>query len=383
MSRSGTIHLLNRPGLRRDLVIANMGNNHSALRSSPAGRSTRAPHAAVGGRRANRGRVLLPGLTRVRITVQRVGAPLVVPSTALVNRASGPQVMELIPAANGRGTVRHRSVQVARDFGSTLEIVSGLTDGALVATIGSQILSDGQTVRIAIPNTNAREKVSMLKGANQDTFMVLARWFTRAANSSRPQQGAGVASRREAVDALRDWRAASLNSSRRVQWRGVFSMLADDAAVREVIEPLIDGAPRCLVHVNMATISVALTRELAARHRERGLFYVASPVFGRPVLAESGKLTLVVAGDPGAIARVQPLFNVIGQKTWTMGAEPERANVVKLAGNVLLGAAVEAMAEESALASRKGSPQLIAGRPATACSPRPRIRLRCGIARTV
>ena len=37
-----------------------------------------------------------------------------------------------------------------------------------------------------------------------------------------------------------------------------------------------------------------------------------------------------------------------------MGDEPERANVVKLAGNFMLGAAVEAMSEASAMASRYG-----------------------------
>ena len=37
-----------------------------------------------------------------------------------------------------------------------------------------------------------------------------------------------------------------------------------------------------------------------------------------------------------------------------MGIEPERANVVKLAGNFMLGAAVEAMCEASAMASRHG-----------------------------
>jgi hypothetical protein len=46
-------------------------------------------------------------------------------------------------------------VQVARDYGATLEIVSGLTDGALVATIGTQILADGQTVRIATSTTDS------------------------------------------------------------------------------------------------------------------------------------------------------------------------------------------------------------------------------------
>jgi multidrug efflux pump subunit AcrA (membrane-fusion protein) len=103
---------------------------------------------------------------QIRITVQRVNAPLVIPSTALVNRASGPQVIELIPGAGGRATVRLRSVQVARDYGSTLEIVSGLADGATVATIGTQIFNDGQTVRIASSTTDstAAKTVASAKG---------------------------------------------------------------------------------------------------------------------------------------------------------------------------------------------------------------------------
>jgi 3-hydroxyisobutyrate dehydrogenase-like beta-hydroxyacid dehydrogenase len=134
----------------------------------------------------------------------------------------------------------------------------------------------------------------------------------------------------------------------------VISMLADDNAVHSVIDGLLDGAPRGLVHVNMATISVALARELAAQHRTRGLEYVAATVFGRPELAAAGKLTIVVGGEQQAIARVQPLLDVIGVKTWRIGTQPEHANVVKLAGNVMLGAAVEAMAEASAMVSRNG-----------------------------
>jgi 3-hydroxyisobutyrate dehydrogenase-like beta-hydroxyacid dehydrogenase len=160
---------------------------------------------------------------------------------------------------------------------------------------------------------------------------------------------------RASVDELARLGAQPVSSAREAfSGDAVFSMLADDDAVRQVIEPLLDGSPKGLVHVNMATISIALARELAAKHKAHGLFYVAAPVFGRPLLAASAKLTIVVAGDSGAIARVQPLLDVIGQRTWPMGAEPERANVVKLAGNVLLGAAVEAMAEATALASRNG-----------------------------
>jgi 3-hydroxyisobutyrate dehydrogenase-like beta-hydroxyacid dehydrogenase len=134
----------------------------------------------------------------------------------------------------------------------------------------------------------------------------------------------------------------------------VFSMLADDAVVESVIGPLLDGAPRGLIHVNMATISVRLASDLAERHRARGLTYVAATVFGRPELAAEGKLNIVVAGEDEAVARIKPLLDVIGERTWPMGAEPERANVVKLAGNVMLGSAVETMAEVSAFAWRHG-----------------------------
>jgi 3-hydroxyisobutyrate dehydrogenase-like beta-hydroxyacid dehydrogenase len=160
---------------------------------------------------------------------------------------------------------------------------------------------------------------------------------------------------RDAVDALAHLGAYPVSTAREAfSGDAVFSMLADDDAVRQVIVPLLETAPKGLVHVNMATISVALARELAARHRDHGLTYVAATVFGRPELAAAAKLTIVVAGDPIAIARVQPLLDVIGQRVWPMGVQPERANVVKLAGNILLGAAVEAMAEASAMVSHHG-----------------------------
>ncbi|HEX5831798.1 MAG TPA: NAD(P)-dependent oxidoreductase [Gemmatimonadaceae bacterium] len=136
----------------------------------------------------------------------------------------------------------------------------------------------------------------------------------------------------------------------------VISMLADDAAVRAVIvgERLLERAPTDTVHVNMATISVALARELTELHRTHGVAYVAATVFGRPDLAAAARLSIVAAGAPTAVDRVQPLLDVLGQKTWRMGEEPFRANVVKLTGNFMLVAAVEAIAEGVAMAKRYG-----------------------------
>lgn len=162
---------------------------------------------------------------------------------------------------------------------------------------------------------------------------------------------------RKSTDALAKEGAVPVASPRDA-FRGnaVISMLADDAAVRAVIidDGLVESAPAGLVHVNMATISVALARELTRLHDAHDVAYVSAPVFGRPDVAAAGKLQIVAAGDPAAVDRVQPLFDAIGQTTWRIGDAPERANVTKLAGNFMLVSAIEAMAEAAAMAKGHG-----------------------------
>jgi 3-hydroxyisobutyrate dehydrogenase-like beta-hydroxyacid dehydrogenase len=136
----------------------------------------------------------------------------------------------------------------------------------------------------------------------------------------------------------------------------VVSMLADDAAAKSVIldSGALNGAPGGLVHVNMATISVSCAQALAEAHRGRGVAYVAAPVFGRPDAAAAATLHIVAAGPPAAIDRVQPLFDVLGQKTWRVGDDAPRANVMKIAGNFLIACAIEAMSESAALTQAHG-----------------------------
>ena len=135
----------------------------------------------------------------------------------------------------------------------------------------------------------------------------------------------------------------------------VLSMLANDEAVRQtVLEDDVLAAGRGGVHVNLATVSVALAQELAERHAAAGMGYVAAPVFGRPDAAAAGKLHIVVAGTEAAIAMVQPLLDAMGQRSWPVGIEPHRANIVKIAGNFMLAAAIEAMAEAAALVQAHG-----------------------------
>jgi 3-hydroxyisobutyrate dehydrogenase-like beta-hydroxyacid dehydrogenase len=136
----------------------------------------------------------------------------------------------------------------------------------------------------------------------------------------------------------------------------LMTMLSDDAAHRVVLieAGVLDRASPGLIHVNLATVSVMLARELEQLAARRGLAYVAAPVFGRPEVAQAARLNVVVAGDAAAISRVEPLLAAIGERTWPVGSPAERANVVKLAGNFMIACALEAMGEAAALVRAHG-----------------------------
>lgn len=137
----------------------------------------------------------------------------------------------------------------------------------------------------------------------------------------------------------------------------VFTMLADDAAVEAVAlgaGGVIASLPAGAVHVSMSTISVALSGRLAEAHAGAGSVYVAAPVFGRPEAAAAAKLFVVAAGPAAALARCQPLFDAVGQRTYSMGERAVAANAVKLAGNFLIAAMLESLGEASALVRKYG-----------------------------
>jgi 3-hydroxyisobutyrate dehydrogenase-like beta-hydroxyacid dehydrogenase len=135
----------------------------------------------------------------------------------------------------------------------------------------------------------------------------------------------------------------------------VITMFADDASTNAVVtDALLQGAPKGLIHVNMATISVAACASLNERHIRHGLVYVAAPVFGRADIAAAGKLNIVASGRDDALVRAQPLFDAMGQKTWRAGTDPAQATLVKITGNFMLAASIEMLSEAFSLAEKGG-----------------------------
>ncbi len=137
----------------------------------------------------------------------------------------------------------------------------------------------------------------------------------------------------------------------------VITMLANDAAVEQAIfgeSGVLKSLPGNAVHVSCSTISVALSKRLAEAHEAAGQEFLAAPVFGRPDAAAAGKLIVAVAGKPAIIESCMPLFAAIGQRTFVMSERPEAANLVKLGGNFLIAAVIEALGEAFALVGKGG-----------------------------
>jgi 3-hydroxyisobutyrate dehydrogenase-like beta-hydroxyacid dehydrogenase len=132
----------------------------------------------------------------------------------------------------------------------------------------------------------------------------------------------------------------------------VFSMLADDAAVEEVVfteRGMLTALPPGGLHVSASTISTALAKRLAKAHGDNGQKYISAPVFGRPDAAAAARLIVVAAGPAGSIDRARPLLEAVGQKVFVAGSEAWMANALKLAGNFAIAAMLETLAEALAL----------------------------------
>jgi 3-hydroxyisobutyrate dehydrogenase-like beta-hydroxyacid dehydrogenase len=136
----------------------------------------------------------------------------------------------------------------------------------------------------------------------------------------------------------------------------LISMLANDDAFQSIglDGPLLVGAAKSLVHVNTSTISVDFARRLAAAHAANHVAYVAAVVFGRADVAAAGKLTVAAAGARTAVDRVDPVLRIMGQHVFFVGEAPEKANIVKVAGNLMLATVIESFGEAFALVRKAG-----------------------------
>jgi RND family efflux transporter MFP subunit len=102
---------------------------------------------------ANQNGALLPGMyAQVDLSVPRKEPPLVIPGDTLVVRANGPQVA----VVGSDGTVHFQTIQLGRDFGDRLEVLSGLEEGQQLAVNPSDAIREGVKVKPVLSNKGQR-----------------------------------------------------------------------------------------------------------------------------------------------------------------------------------------------------------------------------------
>jgi 3-hydroxyisobutyrate dehydrogenase len=137
----------------------------------------------------------------------------------------------------------------------------------------------------------------------------------------------------------------------------VFTMVAGSDDFKEVVIGA-DGvlsragaAPRILI--DSTTISQAASDEVRAAASERGAAVLAAPVSGNAKVVAAGRLTMVVSGPEKAYEEARELLDLLAARVTYVG-EGDRARLVKICHNLMLGVVAQTMAEITVLAEKGG-----------------------------
>jgi 3-hydroxyisobutyrate dehydrogenase len=169
------------------------------------------------------------------------------------------------------------------------------------------------------------------------------RAWNRTREKAEPLAGDGVAVAESAVAAVEGADA-------------VVTMLADARAVREVMAGeggALSAISPAAVWLQMSTIGVADTEQLAGLAADRGVEFVDAPVLGTRQPAESGEVTVLASGPGAALDRATPVFEAVGSRTIPLGEAGAGTRMKLVLNNWLLSITVS-LAETIAFARRLG-----------------------------
>ena len=116
---------------------------------------------------------------------------------------------------------------------------------------------------------------------------------------------------------------------------------------------LSNGGRGPSVLIDSSTVSMEASEAVRVRGLEIGTALLAAPVSGNPKVARTGRLSVVVSGPREAFELSLPYLQMLGANVSYVG-EGERARLVKICHNLVLGVVTQIMAETTVLAERGG-----------------------------
>ena len=107
--------------------------------------------------------------------------------------------------------------------------------------------------------------------------------------------------------------------------------------------------------IDMSSISPIATSDFAARVEKLGCDYVDAPVSGGEMGARQATLTIMIGGPDKAVARAQPLFEVMGKNITHVGTANGAGQTCKVANQIMVALNIQAAAEALVFAAKAGA----------------------------
>lgn len=136
----------------------------------------------------------------------------------------------------------------------------------------------------------------------------------------------------------------------------VIVMVTDSAASEAVIcgpQGVLEGAHSGLTLIDMGSVAPETSRAMAERAWAKGVPMLDAPVTGNPKVASEGKLGIMVGGPRETFDTCLPIFQAMGVKIIHVG-DNGTGTTLKLINNLIMGVAIQAVAEALVLAQKAG-----------------------------
>ena len=158
-----------------------------------------------------------------------------------------------------------------------------------------------------------------------------------------------------AVDALAEAGAEVCESARGVGDAAdlVLVSLPSPNVVSEVAQELAGGSAM-RVYVDLSTTGPQVAEEVAELLGAAGVGVVDAPVSGGTAGAESGQLTVMVAGAPESIDVARPVLELLGSRIFVVGDRPGQGQAVKVINNLMSACSLAITAEATSLGVKAG-----------------------------
>ncbi|MGI6285233.1 2-hydroxy-3-oxopropionate reductase [Neomoorella humiferrea] len=140
------------------------------------------------------------------------------------------------------------------------------------------------------------------------------------------------------------------------------TMLPNSPHVKEVVlgdNGIIEGAQQGSILIDMSSIDPMVTREIAAKLKEKGIRMLDAPVSGGEPKAIDGTLSIMVGGRQEDFDECYDILKAMGASVVRVG-DIGAGNVTKLANQIIVALNIAAMSEALVLATKAGvEPELV------------------------